>query len=1032
MLGRNITMRTGYRTRLSTLLSCSAGAMLTATSAYLSAAHAQQDTGLQAGATADQLEEIVVTGSRIKRTDLEAVSPVVTLGEFEVDQRGVLRVEDLLNTLPQAFAAEGSNLSSLSSGTASVDLRGLGTNRTLVLKDGKRLPFGSPRDVGADLNQIPAQLIERVEVLTGGASSIYGADAVAGVVNFVMKRNFQGLEADFQGSFFQSGNDSSLIRPVLSDFNQPIPGSDISGRSLDVNVVIGTNFADGRGNVTGWFNYANDNPVLQGDRTVSGCVLGVRNDGDDFACVGSTSAFPGQFTNLGTADNPDDNFTLTLDPQGTDGRDADGDGVTGLRDFDGLRDTFNFGPDNFFQRPRERFSFGSSGYYELADNHEFFIDFSFMNNDTTAQLAPSANFFVTNSINCDNPLLSEDQVATFCAPSNTFVDANGVERGNLTIGRRNVEGGPRRVKMEFTTFRVVGGFRGQVAEGFDYELFGQFGNTNLTELANDLNRARIAQAIDVVTDPVTGQPVCRDPSGGCVPWDIFTVNPDGTSNVSAEAVEFLTLPLQTQAQTNQAVFGGNITGDLGRFGITSPFADSGIQAVLGFEYRRDRLEQNPDFVGQEFLAASTFANRDAVEGKIAVYEFFGELEVPLVENAFLIEDLTANAAYRFADYTLTTGTNNTYTAGLNWAPSQDLRARAQFARAVRAPNPVELFSPQTIGNVDLVEGPNGLFDPCAGDFDPATPTPEPAASFAECQRTGVTAEEFGRIVDNPSGEFSGLFGGNPELDTEKANTWTAGVILTPRFAPGLTMSIDWFSINVKRAIGQISPNLILDGCLESGAAVLCDLVQRGRGGTLFVKDGTNFIQSTSLNTGSEQTKGVDVDLGYNLDLADTGLRNAGSVNFRWVGTWLDKLVTRPLPDALEPLVAPEEAKFDCAGLFGNRCGTPAPEFRWRLTATWQTPWQLDVTTTWRFFDSTRRFGPGPSVDEKFESISYLDLSAHYQLFDSTQLRIGVNNLFDKDPPLSSSVGVGAGNGNTFPQVFDSLGRFVFAGVNVSF
>ncbi len=1007
--------------KLTVMVSCSAVAL----AAACDSAYAQNSPGPRAASEDKVADQIMVTGSRIKRGELTAVSPITALDSVEIDQRGVLRVEDLINTLPQAFGAEGSNLSSLSSGTATVNLRGLGTNRTLVLMDGKRLPFGSPQDVGADLNQIPAQLIERTEVLTGGASSIYGADAVAGVVNFVMKRDFEGLEADFQGSFFQSGNNRSGLERVLSDFNQPVPGSDVSGRSVEVNLIAGTNFADDRGNVTAWFGYADDNPVLQGDRVSSGCVLGTRNAGTDFACVGSSAAFPGQFSNLGQATNPADNFTVTLDPQGTDGKDGDGDGITGLRAFDALRDTFNFGPDNFFQRPRERFVFGAKAHYEIAPKHEAFLDFSFSNTDTTAQLAPSANFSVTNSINCDNPLLNADQVATFCAPSNTFVDGDGVTRGNVTIRRRNIEGGPRRIGMELTTFRVVGGIRGEIADGFDYEVFGQFANTDVTELANDLNRARIAQSIDVITDSSTGQPVCRDQSGGCVPWDIFSLNSDGTTRVSQEAVDFLTLQLQAQGELKQTLFGGAITGDLDRWGVKSPFADRGVQAVAGFEYRRDQLEQTPDFAGQNFLAASTFANRDAVAGTVEVYEFFTEVQIPLIENVPLIEELTANAAYRFSDYTKTTGASSTYTAGMSWQVTPDIRARAQFARAVRAPNPVELFSPQTIQNFNLVSGSNGLFDPCAG--------PMPERTFEECARTGVTAAQFGNIVDNPNGEFSGLFGGNPDLDVEKANTWTAGAVITPRAVPGLTVSVDWFSIKVNNAIGNISPNLILDGCLTSGAPVLCDLIQRGAGGNLFVKDGTTFVQATSLNRGRDWTVGVDADVGYTFELDDVGLRNAGAMNIRWIGTWLDKLETRPLPKELESLVAPGDAEFDCVGFFAARCGTPTPEFRWRFTSTWETPWNLDLTTTWRFFDSTEQFGGGLPIDSKFDSTSYIDLSANYRVRENLNLRLGVNNVADKNPPVSSVVNQPPdGNGNTFPQVFDSLGRFFFAGVNMGF
>jgi len=985
------------------------------------------------------LEEIVVTGSRIARPELEAVSPVISLGALDFDRRGITKVEDELNQLPQVVGSQTSSQSHANSGTATVNLRGLGDQRTLVLKDGKRLPFGSPQSVGPDLNQIPSQLVERVEVLTGGASAVYGADAVAGVVNFVMKDDFEGLEVDFQGSFFQSGNDNSRIGPVLAEFGQPNPGATASGRTFDVTLITGTNFADGRGNVTAWFNYANDNPVRQSERAISSCALGTQNAGADFACVGSTSAFPGRFDNFGIAPDgsPFPRFNLTLDPNGTDGIDADGDGITGLRAFDNLRDTFNFQVFGFFQRPRERFSFGSSSHYEVAENHEFFLDFSFMDNSTSSNIAPSANFFRTTTLNCDNPLLSADQQATFCQPGNTIVDEMGVERASVLIGRRNVEGGPRHTNVDLQTFRVVGGFRGEIWEGVEYEVFGQFAKTDFSEFNTDLNRDRIGQALDVIRDPETGEIRCRDTSGGCVPWDIFSLNANQESNflgvgqrpfdsnVSQEVIDFLTIQVQTQGETKQTVLGGNINTDLGRYGVQSPFADTPVQTVVGFEYRRDQLSNDPDFAGEVPLAAGFGGPIDPVQGKVVVYEFFGEAQVPIVEDTPGIHELTANAAYRFGDYTVTTGTNHTYTLGVSWAPTPDIRTRTQFARAVRAPNPQELFLPTSLTLFDFTQNPNGFFDPCAG--------PDPAATQEQCARTGVTPDQFGNVPDNPAGQFNQLQGGNPDLDPEKANTWTVGAIFTPRFAPGLTLTLDWYSIKVKRRIGEIDPNTIFTGCIESGEPVFCDAINRGAGGNLFVEDNA-FVESTLINTGQIRTKGVDLDFNYNFDLADLGMDNAGALDFRWIASWIDEFQFRPLPKEAEgelsEILPAQSVKFDCVGNFGNDCNEPRPEFRWRMSTTWRTPVNIDVTATWRYFDSTNLFGGAPTISSKLSSTSFFDLSFNYQIMESVRLRMGVNNLADKDPPISADVTDNFAEGNTFPQTFDPMGRFFFAGLNI--
>lgn len=1003
----------------------------------------QTQASAQAVDVPSELEEIVVTGSRIQRSPLEAVSPVVSLDSAEIDQRGILRVEDLLKTLPQVIGAQSGARTHRTSGTATVDLRGLGSTRTLVLKDGKRLPIGSPQTapeaVGADLNQIPSQLVDRVEVLTGGASSVYGADAVAGVVNFIMKKDYEGLEFDVQGSFFQSGNDSSIATPVLRDFGRVPPEGDVSGRTVDINVVMGTNFAENRGNVTAWFTYANDNPVKQIDRAISACAFGTRNQGQDFSCAGSTNSFPGRFSDIGLADDPDDSFTLTLDPQGTDGKGGGEDGITGLRNFDVERDLFDFAKDGFFQRSRERFTFGSSSHYEFADNQEFFLDLSFLRNETRSEFAPPPSLSRIPSVNCDNPLLSEAQLATFCADSNTFIDATGVERANLVIDRRFLEFGPRQLNFENELFRVVGGIRGEIVEGIDYELFGQFSTASANNLRDGMDVNKVNQAVDVILDtdessPTFGQPVCRDQSGGCVPLDLFSFNIDGTSNVTEEAIDFTRIPLVTLGNTKQTVIGGNVAADLTRFGVKSPFADSGLQAVFGFEYRRDQAHSQPDIASLEPLGISIGRPPAPVDGRVEVYEFFGELQAPIIENAPLIQELSMNAAWRFSDFTKTTGTNGTFTIGGAWAPSSDIRARGQFARAVRAPNPLELFTPQRNDLFALSAGENDLFDPCAGDFNPNTPTPEPQRSFEECARTGVTQAQFGGVPDIATGQFNQLLGGNPDLETEAADTWTAGAVITPRFIPGLVLSIDWFSIEVDRKIGVIPPQLSLEGCLDTGAPVLCDNINRGAGGNLFIEAEAN-VAAINLNTGSLTTRGVDLDASYEFALDDVGIDNAGALNFRLVGSWLDKFVEEPLPGALQELVAPVDRKFNCAGKFGGRCGRLRPEFRSRLVSTWNSPWGLDVTMTWRYFDSVHFFeadNPAP-VDEKLSSTSFFDFQAQYAITQNIELRMGVNNFLDKDPPLASHGATDFfGEGNTFPSTFDSLGRFIFTGMNVQF
>ncbi len=962
-------------------------------------AAAQETPGINSDG--ETIEEVVVTGSRIARTDLTSTSPITVLSNEEIGSRGVSRIEDLVNTLPQALAGQ-SAFSGIGAGTATVNLRGLGAERTLVLIDGKRLPFGSPITVAADLNQVPAQLIEQVEVLTGGASAVYGADAIAGVVNFRLKRDFQGLDMNFQGGLFQTGNSVGSAEQVLANFGQPDPGSTTDGGSIDFNIIFGGNIDDDRGNITAYFGYSRDEEVRWEDRDISSCPFGTRNEGTELTCRGSGS-MP-SLTRLTRAGA--DSFSLTVEPE------------TGmLRPFDSATDTFNFSGGNYFQRPRERFTMGASMHYALHPKAEWFMDYSFVDNATTAQIAPSGlSLGRTDSINCDNPLLSDEQLAVICDPAFTFLDSTGVERAPVFIGRRNLEGGPRSNEYKLATHRVVTGIRGDWIPGFKYEVFGQFANVDFSEtLLNDVITRKAALAIDVVEDPVTGQPVCRSTLLGlepdCVPWDIFQ-----PGNVTQGATDFITDPSLRNGFTEQLVLGGSLSGDLTDRGISSPFADAGVMVVGGFEFRRDELALTPA-PGEGLTLV-----REPVSGEIEVFELFTEIQVPLLEGRPWAEELLLNTAYRFSDYD-TTGTQDTYSAGLTWKVNPSVLLRAQIQRATRSPNPIELFSSQADGSVILSTGVNGLRDPCAGDFDSGTATPEPAATLEQCARTGVTADLYGQILDSATGEFGTLTGGNPDLEPEVSDTWTAGVVLTPEFFPGFTMAVDYFSIDVEDFVGTVPPELALNNCLNDADPFFCGLVNRDSAGTLWLIEGEGFIQATNINTGKLSTTGIDVNAAYVFDF-----RNWGSFRVQYITTLLDEFEEQSLPG---------EDAFDCAGFYGGVCGTPRPEYRHRMSLEWMSGKRLNATFAWRMISSVDQFSTNPSpIIAELDATSFFDLSANYALSDNIDLRLGINNLLDETPPLTSIAGFGgtetAGRGNTYPQIYDAQGRFVFGSIRASF
>ncbi|MEL6379694.1 MAG: TonB-dependent receptor [Pseudomonadota bacterium] len=1048
-------------------------------------------TAAPALAQDDDDDAIVVTGSRLNQANLIAPSQVTQVDAGEIDSRGTTRIEDLINILPQAFAGQTSEVSNGATGTSNLNLRGLGAIRTLVLIDGKRLPFGSPTSSPANLDLIPAQLLERVDITTGGGSAVYGSDAIGGVANFILRRDFEGIEFDGQVGFYQDSNNNAFSEGVLTAAQQPIPGSVTDGRDTYISATLGANTPDGRGNVTAFISYQDQNAIVQADRITSACAFGPSSGDQSFegvGCVGSSTFrrffTPGFDELLPTAAGAlDQNGNpivggFTLDSQGGDlFQNADGSLVPFAG---GPSQTFNFAPDNFFQRPNERFNFTTLARYEITDSIEAYLDLTFVNNTTDAQIAFSGTFFRPFEINCDNPFLSDSLDGQTDSAGNpvtladslgcntpqferqTFINDEGEEQnlsdadgnalfqpvldaeGNLifpddvglTAGRRNVEGGPRNLFIDLTTWRAVGGFRGNIGENFQWDAFGQFGRTSLTRIStNDLNFSNTQDALFVVND-ANGNPVCRDgAAAGCVPYNIFQRGSGGETLVTQEATDFIQGTAFVNGTTEQIVLGGTFQGDLTEYGFQSPLADAGIQALVGVEYRRDQLESQPDNLSQIPAGrglTGVGGGTLPVAGEVSVTELFFETQIPLIQGRTFFEELAINGAYRYSDYT-TDGngvensfTASTFAAGLAWAPVREFRVRGQFQRAIRAPNVIELFTGQNTGLFNAIAGANGLFDPCAGDFDPSTPTPEPAASQAACANTGLSAALYGSVPDNPAGQLNSITGGNPLLGPESSDTFTVGAVFQPTFVDGFSLSVDYFNITVNEAIATIPATTSLAECLETGDAVFCDLIQRDDFGSLFLSNSATVNGSTvtagvlaaNVNIAELSTSGIDFAIGYNLDLG-----NQGGLNFNYVSTYLLSSAFIPVPGGDE---------VECVGIYGGQCGNPTAAYRHRFLSTWQTPFNVDLTATWRYFGGVELFGEptGVAVDDSFDSESYFDIAATWQVRDNVSLRAGMQNIFDNDPPSGTQSGAGFGNGNTYPGIYDSTGRFIFFGVNI--
>ena len=1017
-------------------------------------------------------ETIVVTGSLIPQTgNLVETSPVTEIGAEDFDIRGALRAEDIINTLPQAFGAQGSNLANGATGTASVNLRGLGSERTLVLMNGRRLPYGSLNTPAADINFIPSQLVKRVDILTGGASATYGSDAVSGVVNFVLNDEFEGVRIDSNYSFYQHNNDGEL-QGLLKEFAAINPsqyrvpsGSTIDGEAIDITAMMGGEFDNGRGHIMAFAGYQNTNEVLQGDRDYAQCALGTRNDGSEFTCSGSST---NQFTNLLDTDGsyaiPGAVAANTLGEEYTApaiwGRvDPDGSGQFIPRNF--TSDTFNFNPFNHYQRPNERYNFGAFGRYDITENIEAYTELMFMDNRTNSQIAPSGVFGLgvngsSGGVNCNNPFLSAQQVQYLCGEiaddtinrrrnaDGELIDMSGnvlaedddtfyPDQDNLpdqmALGpdgiapilnlRRNVEGGPRNNDIRHTTWRGVMGIRGDLeGTSIGYDVSASFANVHRSEVYNnDLSISRIQKALFAVENDA-GDIVCSvnaddDPTNddpACVPYDIFSGNaPDPA------AVNYIVSPLNRDGETTQTIINARLFGSMGDWGIQSPMAMDAPGFALGAEYRRDTLDSNPDVAFQSGDGAGQGGPTNPISGAQNVIDVFGELNVPLIQDRPGIETLGFDLAYRKSFYDEVD--SDSYKVGLDYAPTSDIRFRASYQRAVRAANVFELFDPQGIGLFDLTANDAGIYDPCAGT--------SPEYTQAQCANTGVTADQYGSIADNPAGQFNTLTGGNPNLEPESSDTYTFGFVATPTMIDGLTVSVDYFDITVEDYINTVPQELALDTCALSGDDFFCSLVNRGNGGTLWANP-TGFITATNINTGQISTSGIDVLANYVYDAGGIGV-----FDFDFVGTWLESLEVQPLPDASVGGV------FDCAGFYGGRCqsnfGSGAnPEWRHKASVTWgQQVWSL--TGTWRYYDEVTLDGTnGGGINGTLDAQNYFDLAGRYQALENVSLRAGVNNVTDEDPPLSSVVGTAPGNGNTYPQVYDAMGRYIFLGATVDF
>ena len=980
---------------------------LSATQASAQAAPPAPAAPAEQGVT---VQELVVTGSRIPQPNLTSISPVQSVNAKEIQIGGRPNTIDFLMQLPQTTFNTSSDFGPTSDalnnpgGSATVDLRGLGPQRTLVLMDGRRLGIGDPNtgntNPAPDINQIPSQLIDRVEVLTGGASATYGSDAVAGVVNFIMKHNFEGVQVDAQWGVNQHSQHNDYMQDQLRLNGYPVPDSKWDGKSADYSLILGANAPDGRGNVTAFVTYHDQDPVYQSARDFSGCQLDT--DGNCFGSSNSNIFYtsdstinPNAYSVLGHS------FVLNGTP-----------GTTPPA-------IFNANPYITLLQQDTRYTAGFFANYEVSKHFNLYSSFNFMHDETHTEVAPAALFQGTGAqpsggflVNCNNPLLSNQQATLLGCSAAGIASTNfqNPETADIFIGRRNIEGGPRKFDYEHDNFRIVLGTKGKLFGPFNYDLYGSYYRTSV--FVSNRNFISISRTQNALL--VNGAGECIS-GGSCVPYNIFQ---DG--GVTQAALDYLTEDGTSKGTTTERIIEGTITGNLADYGVKSPWATDGVGVSVGFQSRRDQLTYNPDEAELSNDLSGFGGAGVIVDNSLSVMEGFGEIQVPIVQDMPWVHDLTFNGGYRYSHYS-TDVNASTWKAGLEYAPTPDIRFRGGFNRAVRAPNIIELYTPQAVTNTSDVP-----IDPCAG--------PAPTASAAACANTGVRPGQYGTIPQCPANQCATLTGGNTALNPEKANTYTIGVLLTPRAISGFTASVDYWHIKLNDIITNIPLAVSLNECLATGNPTFCsNIVRNPVNGNLFgTTVGAGYIVGTNVNVASEELDGLDVQGGYRLGLDRFGHDEWGSVAFDFIGSYQFHQKNTPLPGS---------DTYDCAGLFGPTCSGLFPKWRHTFRVTWNAPHDVQVSGAWRYIggatfeedtdEPTIGQGSTTAFTHKVNAVSYFDLAANWNVNEKLAVRGGINNLFDKNPPLIANTIVGGALPNSYPT-YDLLGRHLFVALTARF
>ncbi len=967
----------------------------------------------------DDVEEVVVTGTRIADPNVTSSSQITSIDGEELLVRGITRVEDYLNDLPQISPGQSITNSNGASGTATANLRNLGCSRTLVLMNGRRMVSGTTGGGNcADLNTVPTLLLDKVEVLTGGASSVYGSDAVAGVVNFILDDEFVGMKSSFYHGFYQHKNDNKSLRDLVASYDYALAPKDVTtGDTEKVSVAFGGEIDGGRGHITAFMEHTDTKPILQGEYDISACALRSGFSG----CGGSSTIPPGRWADFGGYGA---GGFVNVDPTIT-GVDFK---VQGNEFVPRAGQTYNYNPTNFFQRPDDRFNSGFFGKYEVSDNAEVYVDMTYMKSESNAQIAYSGTFGNITALPCYNAFLSEQQYNAACgdwvgmggdhAPDFASGAAALAYLANLDLAvgdgsilgykaplyslKRNVEGNPRQSIFAYKSFTQTVGVRGEINDNWSYDAYYQTSNVVYNnEYRNDLSVQAINRAVDVVS--VNGVPTCVSALNGtdstCVPYNLFQGGLPGDQGIQGvidggqELQSYIANATYINGDGEQTTFTAYVTGDTG---FSIPGAPGNVSVVAGLESRELSSDFRPDLPSRTGDRSGSGGATLPLGGSYDVDEFFVELGIPVTDT------VSMDAGFRSADYS----TGNDTTAmklGAFWTVNDKVSVRGSFQTSQRHANLAELYQGIGQGLVDLD------YDPCGIDPDTGA---APIATQEQCLNTGLPANLYGTDLKSPADQYNIQTGGNPNVAPEESESVTVGVVLNPM--DGLTLTVDYFDITVEDGIGTVSPKTALDKCIETGAAAFCNLINRNPvNGSLWLTGG--YISAQITNISEEQTSGIDVIFDYSVDT------NWGPLVVSGVTTLLDSYDITELPG---------EAAIGCSGNWGGSCGkNPMPEVMGSYTVGLTTEFDTDVILGVRYLGETDDLNAN---DIDFDAFTYLDATAIYSVNDNMSVTLGVSNLLDKEPGYTSDAGTAPGNGNTFPGYFDAFGRHIHLSINYSY